>query len=148
MRNQQPKGRSLNRFELIVRYGFFAIIATVANLGSQRLMFAIAPSEYSLGLALFFGTGVGLVVKYLLDKRWIFHQVPQAATQETRTFTLYTLTGVATTALFWGMESGAWMIWQSDQAREIGAIVGLGIGYVVKYNLDKRFVFSSAKSAG
>ena len=33
------------------------------------------------------------------------------------------------------------MIWQTDLMRELGAVIGLAIGYVVKFQLDKRFVF-------
>lgn len=33
------------------------------------------------------------------------------------------------------------MIWGRDFAKWVGAIMGLGVGYVVKYHLDKRFVF-------
>jgi hypothetical protein len=29
--------------------------------------------------------------------------------------------------------------------RELGAVIGLAIGYVVKYNLDRRFVFTDAQ---
>lgn len=127
---------------LIFRYGAFAVIATLANLGAQRLTFAYAPEAIRLLTALVSGTGVGLVVKYLLDKKWIFHDEMRPAAQEARTFSLYTLTGVGTTAIFWGMESVFWVIWHSQHMREVGAVIGLSIGYVIKYNLDKRFVFS------
>jgi hypothetical protein len=33
------------------------------------------------------------------------------------------------------------MIGRTDAMREIGAVIGLAIGYFVKYNLDKRYVF-------
>ena len=46
-----------------------------------------------------------------------------------------------TTAIFWGTESLAWVIWQTDLAREAGALLGLAVGYMVKYRLDRRFVF-------
>lgn len=129
---------------LIIRYGAFAVIATVANLGTQRLAFVLAPEAVRLMAALICGTGVGLVVKYLLDKNWIFYDSTGPVAEESRTFSLYTLTGVGTTLIFWGMESGFWQVWQTQTMREVGAIIGLAIGYVVKYQLDKRFVFGSA----
>ena len=55
--------------------------------------------------------------------------------------------GVATTAIFWGMEYTFWTIWQTDLMRETGAIIGLAIGYVTKYQLDKRFVFTDSALA-
>lgn len=130
---------------LILRYGAFAAIATLANLGAQRAAFALVPEgQLRLATALICGTGVGLVVKYLLDKRWIFHDRLRPAREETRTFSLYTLTGVGTTALFWGTESLFWAVWQTQEMRELGAVLGLTAGYVIKYNLDKRFVFRGA----
>lgn len=130
---------------LILRYGAFAAIATLANLGAQRAVFALVPEgQLRLMAALVCGTGVGLVVKYLLDKRWIFHDRLRPAREETRTFSLYTLTGVGTTALFWGVESLFWAVWQTQTMRELGAVLGLTAGYVIKYNLDKRFVFRGA----
>jgi len=127
---------------LIIRYGAFAAIATLANLGAQRGVFAVmSEGQARLIAALVCGTGLGLVVKYVLDKRWIFHDRVQRVGQETRTFSLYTLTGVGTTALFWGVESLFWGVWQTQEMRELGAVLGLTAGYVIKYNLDKRFVF-------
>lgn len=127
---------------LIIRYGAFAGIAVLANLGAQRAVFALLPgTPLRLVAALVCGTGAGLVVKYLLDKRWIFHDRARPLRDETRMFTLYTLTGVGTTALFWGSESLFWLLWQTHAMRELGAVLGLTAGYVIKYNLDKRFVF-------
>jgi putative flippase GtrA len=49
--------------------------------------------------------------------------------------------GLVTTVTFWGSETVFWLVWQTSMMCEIGAIVGLSIGYAVKYNLDRRFVF-------
>lgn len=127
---------------LIIRYAAFAAIATLCNLGAQRAVFAALPEgAASLVVALICGTGAGLVVKYLLDKRWIFFDRSRALGTQARRFSLYTLTGVATTALFWGVESLFWALWETRQMREAGAVLGLTAGYVIKYQLDKRFVF-------
>lgn len=122
-------------------YTGFAIVATIANLGLQRLVlsFGTGPALFLAALAL--GTLAGLVVKYLLDKRWIFHDHRQGLKHHGQKFSLYTAMGLITTAIFWGMESGFWLIWYTDLMREVGAVIGLGIGYVVKYQLDRRFVF-------
>lgn len=116
-------------------------MATVGNLGSQRLVLATFPGELAFVAALVVGTGVGLVVKYVLDKRWIFRDPAKKAAEEIQQFSLYTFTGVGTTLIFWVSETAFWMIWQTTTMREIGAVIGLTIGYVVKFNLDKRYVF-------
>ena len=127
--------------ELVLRYGAFAIVAMLANLGAQRLVLGFWEGGYTLAMAIFVGTGVGLAVKYVLDKRWIFFDTSTGVATHSRKFALYTLMGVVTTAIFWGAETVAWVLWHTDLAREAGAVLGLTVGYVVKYRLDKRFVF-------
>ena len=60
-------------------------------------------------------------------------------------FTRYTAMGLITTAIFWGTETAFWVIWQTDMMRELGAIIGLTIGYVTKYHLDRRYVFPDSR---
>jgi len=129
---------------LLLRYAAFAAIATIANLAAQRLVLAGIDREYRLMLAVLVGTAVGLVIKYLLDKRWIFFDTSSGAAVHGKKFGLYTLMGVITTVIFWGAETAFWMIWQTDFMREVGAVLGLAIGYFVKYRLDKKFVFPAS----
>jgi putative flippase GtrA len=128
---------------LIFRYSIFAVIATVANLLTQRLVLAFGTSTVLFAGAVAVGTLVGLIVKYILDKQWIFYDGSTGVKAHGEKFTLYTVMGTITTAMFWGLETTFWYIWKTDLMREIGAIIGLTIGYVFKYNLDKRFVFKS-----
>lgn len=129
---------------LVLRYAVFAVIATIANLAMQRLVLLGGDGTLMFMAAVGAGTLVGLVIKYILDKRWIFMDTATGAASHGKKFGLYTIMGLATTAIFWGMESAFWFIWQTDMMREVGAIIGLSIGYVVKYNLDRRFVFTDA----
>lgn len=145
--NAAPLTVPLSLPVLVLRYGAFAVVATLANLGAQRVALALWSGPGALVLAMVFGTGIGLVVKYLLDKRWIFYDMETGAKAHGRKFGLYTAMGLVTTAIFWGMEAGAWAIWHSTAAREAGAILGLAIGYVVKFQLDRRYVFRSVSVA-
>lgn len=113
----------------------------IANLAAQRLMLAAISGVTGYTLALAAGTGSGLVVKYILDKRWIFYDPTEDAGREARKFTLYTLTGIGTTLLFWGTETTFWLIWPDTNMRELGALLGLTTGYVIKYRLDRHYVF-------
>ncbi|PJE29168.1 Putative flippase GtrA (transmembrane translocase of bactoprenol-linked glucose) [Pseudooceanicola antarcticus] len=128
---------------LAALYTAFAVLAILANLAAQRLVLALL-GDAGFALAVLVGTGVGLVLKYLLDKRWIFEDRETGARAHSRKFGLYTAMGLVTTAIFWGFETLAWMTWQTDFAREAGAVLGLAIGYVVKYRLDRRFTFRTA----
>nr|WP_321441321.1 GtrA family protein [uncultured Hyphomonas sp.] len=133
--------------ELVFRYTAFAAIATLVNLGTQRLVLAFGTDALFYAAAVAAGTLTGLVVKYILDKRWIFGDMQTGLKAHGRKFTLYTIMGVFTTAIFWSSETAFWFIWKTDLMREVGAIAGLAVGYFVKYQLDRRFVFSSAQLA-
>ena len=130
---------------LVLRYSLFAVIATIANLLTQRAVLAVEHSETMLFAAIFAGTFVGLVVKYLLDRRWIFHDTANGLEAHGYRFTLYTATGVATTAIFWGSEYLFWSIWRSEAMREVGAVLGLAFGYAMKYRLDRHYVFTDGR---
>ena len=138
----------MSRRTLILRYGAFAVIATLANLAVQRMVLAGAAGlspGMALALAIGAGTIAGLLIKYVLDKRWIFHDLSTGLATHGRKFALYTAMGVVTTTIFWGTETAFWLIWRSDLMREAGAVLGLTVGYVVKYNLDRRYVFTDAR---
>lgn len=132
---------------LVTRYAAFALLATLANLATQRAMIDWAGPDAGFVPALLAGTAVGLVVKYLLDKRWIFADPARGLRAHGRRFTLYTLAGVLTTAIFWGFETAFWLVWRTETMREAGAVLGLAIGYVLKYRLDRRYVFTVAEGA-
>ena len=127
---------------LAARYAAFAAAATLANLAAQRLVLALDDGPWGFAAAVFLGTAVGLVLKYALDKRWIFDDRSTGVAAHGRKFTLYTAMGIVTTAIFWGTETAFWVIWHTDVMRELGAVLGLAVGYVVKYRLDRRFVFT------
>ncbi|SNS66860.1 GtrA family protein [Antarctobacter heliothermus] len=135
----------MSRQALILRYAGFAVLATLANLGVQRLVLLGGDSGTVFALAVAAGTLAGLVVKYALDKRWIFFDDATGLRAHGRKFTLYTVMGIVTTAIFWGTETAFWLIWHTDAMREMGAVIGLMVGYVIKYNLDRRFVFTNAR---
>ena len=132
---------------LVFRYAFFAFLATLANLATQRLVLWFGDSGILFAMAVGAGTIVGLVLKYFLDKRWIFGDMSVGVKAHSKRFSLYTVMGIVTTAIFWGMETAFWLVWQTDAMRELGAVLGLSIGYVVKYNLDRRFVFTDTELA-
>jgi len=124
------------------KYSLFAILATLTNLSVQEIVVRIYDGSFPLYLAMTFGTLAGLVSKYLLDKKYIFLFITKSHREGLGKFTLYGLTGVATTAIFWGFELGFDLLIGGKIARYMGAIIGLSIGYGVKYHLDKRYVFA------
>jgi putative flippase GtrA len=131
---------------LTLAYTVFAVVATVVNIGTQELFLRMYAGALSLIASVGMGTVTGLLVKYVLDKRYIFRFQTDDAMHNTRTFLLYSLMGVLTTLIFWGFEFGFQYLFASKELRYLGGIIGLGIGYVSKYHLDKQFVFRKVVS--
>jgi len=123
------------------KYILFASFSIAVNLLFQYISFLIYNRDYSLYLALFVGTLAGLIVKYILDKKYIFYHKPKDIKDDSKKFILYSFMGVFTTIIFWGFEIGFDRVFNYQKAKYIGGFLGLVIGYIVKYFLDKRFVF-------
>ena len=132
----------MTRSELTLRYIAFAGIAIGTNLAAQAIVFAAYSGPLELALAIAVGTIVGLLVKFELDRRLIFYAPRQDAGATGVTFLFYAATGLFTTAIFWGTETLTWLATHGAQGSQYaGGFVGLTIGYLVKYQLDKRYVF-------
>jgi putative flippase GtrA len=130
--------------EILTLYALFAIAATVANLFAQIVSMSLYPGPYAIAVSVLIGTAVGLPVKYVLDKRFIFRFVSRDIRHDGRLFMLYTQTAVLTTMLFWGTEYLFDQAFETDIMRYVGGAVGLSAGYFIKYQLDKRHVFVPA----
>tara|TARA_B100000767_G_C19506036_1_gene426318 strand:+ start:253 stop:624 length:372 start_codon:yes stop_codon:yes gene_type:complete len=122
-------------------YILFAIFSTIINLLFQYLILSFYDDFLSLYIAMFIGTFFGLLSKYFLDKVYIFKYIPKNKKKDLKTFVNYTFTGGFTTLIFWGFEISFNAIWNSEIAKYCGAVIGLSIGYSIKYLLDKKYVF-------
>jgi len=127
---------------LFIRYVVFAVAAALCNLASQEATARLVPSR-PLMASVLVGTGFGFVVKYVLDKRWIFFDDFGGHASEFCKVVAYGLFSIGTTLLFWGLELGAWQVWHTAAARYAGAVVGLALGNWIKYLLDRHYVFGT-----
>jgi putative flippase GtrA len=127
--------------KLAITYAILSLFATAANIGAQELVVRSYSGAFHVLVSVAVGTAVGLVVKYVLDKRYIFCFRARDAAHDRRTFALYTLMGLLTTVIFWGFEFGFHQLFDNKGARYFGGVLGLAVGYFIKYQLDKRFVF-------
>ncbi|RFA22551.1 GtrA family protein [Subtercola boreus] len=126
-----------------VLYVVFAALSTVTNLGSQVIVQHLYTGPFALVVAVIVGTGVGVVTKYLLDKRFIFRFEVKSIKHQARTLGLYTLMSGVTTLVFWAFEFGAFYLFGTDLAKYSGAVIGLALGYLIKYQLDKNITFKA-----
>lgn len=129
---------------IAARYALFAAISTLLNLFAQYLSFWFYAGVANLYVAMFFGTLAGLLSKYILDKKYIFYHTPRDRKDDSRKFMLYSFVGVFTTIPFIATEMAFDHFFNHEGAKYLGAVIGLTIGYVSKYFLDRKYVFKQA----
>jgi hypothetical protein len=129
---------------MVTRYVMFAIVAMLANLATQEFVIRISP--FALTLSILAGTAAGFILKYILDKWFVFEDGFDGHSREVQKVALYGAFSVGTTFIFWAFEVAFWTIWKTDAAKYTGAVIGLAIGYAAKFALDRAFVFRSRKA--
>lgn len=128
---------------IAVLYTIFAVISTVINIGAQMLSMWFYMGHYAVEFSILVGTAAGLPLRYFLEKKHIFEFESQNMAHDGQLFVLYSFMGIFTTAIFWGVEYSFQWLFGTDTMRYIGGIIGLAIGFYVKYQLDKKYVFVS-----
>ena len=98
-------------------YTILAVTATIANIGAQDLVTTFYQGPLPVILSVFVGTGVGLVVKYLLDKRYIFAFQSKSLSHDSQVFFLYSIMGIVTTLVFWGFEFTFHLLFETKEMR-------------------------------
>lgn len=142
-------------------YMIFAIIAIILNVSIQTLTEAILkiffPEIASIVINIFtqtfelwffmclgLGTFIGFIFKFIVDKFIVFEEKELILEQTTRQATKYLFFAIFTTIIFWGTETLFQILWD---AYVLGAIIGLTIGYTIKFVLDSKFVFGQENNA-
>ena len=140
------------------KYMFFAIIAiginVVVQIVSKELFlllfnslahnyfsFSTTKLEYWFIFALGMGTVSGFVFKFVMDKFIVFEDSITTIEKTTRQISLYFAFAIVTTTIFWGFEFLFKVLFPEGSMYLIGGIIGLAIGYTVKFLLDKTYVF-------
>ena len=129
-------------------YALGALLAIVVNLGMQEAsLHALSGRPWIVVMSVVAGTVAGLVFKYVWDRLLIFRFRPAAASGDMLAFGGYAMTGLGTTAIFWGFEFGFDYLFGTKLMRYVGGVIGLVIGYAIKYQLDRRYVFVGGAGA-
>jgi len=124
------------------KYILFAILATTVNIFFQYLSFLLIDHKYELYIAMLNGTILGMILKYYLDKNFIFYYVKKEFNNK-NIFLLYIFTSIFTTIIFWAIELWFSYYVNITYSEYLGALVGLTLGYSLKYILDKHLVFNN-----
>lgn len=121
-------------------YVVCVVLSSIVNYIAQEAWYFLWPHVV---VAMLFGTGVALVVKYFLVKKYAFAFKPRNRSHEAQVFFVYGLLGAATTFLFWGIELGFHYFISIPYSRQIGTVVGLVVCGYIKFVLDRDYVFNA-----
>jgi len=127
--------------KIAVLYTLFAIVSTAINICSQMLSIWVYKGPFSVEISILVGTAMGLPLRYFLEKKYIFEFTSKNLIHDGKLFVFYSAMGVITTLIFWGIEYAFHLIYDTDLMRYLGGIIGLSIGFFIKYKLDKKYVF-------
>lgn len=127
---------------IVLKYILFSILAILTNLLTQEITYTSYSGSFQLEISILAGTIIGLLLKYILDKKYIFYHKTQSLNENFNKFIIYSSFSVFTTFIFWGTEYAFDYVFRTKLMRYTGAVIGLTVGYIVKYQLDKRFVFN------
>lgn len=125
-------------------YVLFAAFSTALNIGIQILSIWLYKGLYAVEVSILVGTAASFPLRYFLEKRHIFAFESKNIAHDSRLFVLYSLMSVFTTAIFWAVEYSFQWLFRTDTMRYIGGMIGLAIGFYIKYQLDKKYVFVSS----
>ncbi|MEJ7745159.1 MAG: GtrA family protein [Luteimonas sp.] len=125
----------------VIFYSLFAGIAMLINLATQATVVHWYAGAYAIPLSVLAGTISGVSVKYVLDKNYIFRKSYSRIDRHIRSASLYLVASVATTLIFWGVEAAFHFAFGSAEMRYLGGAIGLTLGYILKFHLDKKFAF-------
>jgi putative flippase GtrA len=127
-------------------YLLFAAIAigvnyAVLNLSDKVLQPILPYDKWRLLLSQVLAIGSGFVVKYILDKFYVFKDAIATKKEEYQKALLYGMMSIITTALYMSISWGFYFLVSPSSAKTTGALIGLLTGYTLKFFLDKKYVF-------
>lgn len=131
---------------IAILYTLFAVLSAAINIGSQMLSICVYTGPFFVEISILIGTAMGLPLRYLLEKRYIFNFTSKNLVHDGKLFVFYSVMGVITTLIFWSTEYAFHLIYDTDVMRYLGGVIGLSIGFYLKYQLDKKFVFVSSSN--
>ena len=127
--------------QITVLYTLFAVLSTVINISSQMVSTWAYKGAFAVELSILVGTAIGLPLRYFLEKQYIFSFTSKNLAHDGKLFVFYSAMSAVTTLIFWGTEYAFHLIYDADYMRYIGGVTGLTIGFYVKYQLDKKYIF-------
>lgn len=143
-------------------YISFAVLATLINIGIQKgmelfcgefllwkfyntLIYMNSKISYGLILQMGIATIISFIFKYIVDKLIIFKdRTSYFSNAHFKQVLFYGFFAIFTTLIFWTAELSFKKFFMFPNSQYVGAVIGLSIGYTVKFLLDRKYVFVNA----
>ena len=125
----------------IFLYFLFAVLSSFINIIGQHIFLNFYENLF---LAVIAGSAAGLIFKYILDAAIVFESNRNI---DLRNFIKYAFIGACITPVIWVAEVTFLNIFGTVFMRDVGALLGIALAYLIKYEVDKRFVFSYSESS-
>ncbi len=122
-------------------YMLFAVLSIIFNIGSQIVIVWAYKGPFFIEISIVDATTASFPLRYFLEKRYIFAFTSENLMHDGKLFVFFSAMGVITTLIFWGVEYGFHLIYDTNVMRYVGGVIGLAIGFYLKYQLDKKYVF-------
>lgn len=123
--------------KIFLKYFLFSFFSILINITSQEITLIFYSN---IIFSILNGTITGFLFKFYVDRKYIF-------TREDTIFSLkelmlYSSTAILTTTIFWSFELIFLYLFESKAFKISGAVIGLSIGFFMKYQLDKKITFN------
>jgi hypothetical protein len=142
-----PERLTLIRVRFTLLYSFFVAVGITTNLITQLLVAKVLTQVFQIYIGMSLGALTSMLVKFQLDRHYIFLCRPSSLITRGRQFFFYSLFGIVNISCFWSAELTFHFLFQAPSMRYVGAFIGLIVGHALKYRVDKRLVFKDALPA-
>jgi len=128
------------------KYMAYSFLTLILNIGIQSITLNITGrSTEAVILAIVVATVVSFVVKFFIDKNIIFKTKKGHQNERRKQVLLYAVFSIGTTLIYILVEMIFHFSFDSadlyEKKEEIGAIIGLLMGYSIKYIVDMKITF-------
>jgi len=122
-------------------YTLIAVFSILINISSQMASIWFYRGPFAIEISILVGTVIGLPSRYFLEKHYVFSFKSKNIVHDGKLFLTYSFMSLNTTGIFWVTEYAFHLLYSSEIMRYIGGVIGLAIGFYLKYHLDKKYVF-------
>ena len=149
----------MNRTKQYILYIFFAFLSALINILTQIIIqkiLYIAEFDFlkkavlgninsEIIIKMLIATVVAFLFKFIVDKVVIFQDKTTNLKENFTKITVYGFFAIFTTIIFWGFEISFKYFFSFKYSEYFGGVIGLALGYTIKFILDSKFVFQPSK---